>query len=332
MFKITLIKNDGSKAINISPIVRAFSWDSDMSLKSVIEFDIIWSNTKYIPKNPVEIGDLVVISFDGEEVNRGIIVSEKRDGKPTIQYTAYDYGWYLSKSSSVYQFKVASAKQAITKILTDFGMPIGNVAEMPTLIDSVFVQKTPAEIITTIIKAHERQSGQKMYSELRKGKMYIESMKDMVIIGKFKLATNLASNNVLDNPIGIERKRSIEDMRNKIKVILSQNDNYETVALAQDIESGAKFGLLEQTFKIDEEDASKARQVSKILLQRLNKIHESNKISLMGDYRFKAMRLFDLKEPLTGSEGRYMITNCNHEVSSEVHTMELSLTLPEDIA
>ncbi len=332
MFTVKLVKNDGNSVFDITPLVNNLSWDSDLSLKSVIEFSVIWGGAKYIPYNPVDVGDLVLIYNQEKEVNRGIVVNEKKNGRDIVSYVAYDYGWYLGKSTSVYQFNGASVTQAITKILNDFGMPIGVIAPMPALVSSVFIQKSPADIITDLLKAHERQTGQRMYAEIRQGKIYIERMKDMVLIGSFKLASNIAANNVLDNPIGSERTRSIENLKNQVKIILSKNDNYETIALAQDTSSGSRFGLLEQTFKIDEEDAAKARQVAKILLERLNRIHEDNKITLMGDPAFKSGRLFDLTEPVTGASGRYMIANCSHKVTGRLHVMDLVLTLPEDIA
>jgi len=331
MFSVKLVKNDGSKVIGIAPIVNKLSWDSDLSLKSVMEFGINWGDARYLPYNPVELGDLAILYAGDKEVNRGIIVTEKRKGRDSVAYTAYDYAWYLSKSKSVYQFNGISVSKAIKKILSDFGIPIGSMASMQAIVSKVYIQKSPAEIMTDLLKMHEQQTGQRMNTELRQGQLYIEKMEDMEFIGTFKLASNIAPNNVLDNPLGAERTRTIEDMRNQVKIILSKNDNYETVALAQDVNTGSKYGLLEEVFKIDEEDVAKARQVSKILLERLNKIHESNKISLMGDPKFKAGKIFNLYEPVTKMQGRYMITNCSHNVEGGYHVMDLVLTLPEDI-
>lgn len=333
MFKITLVKNDATKAYDITPVVGAFSWDSNLSLASVMEFNTSWSDYHLYPKNPIELGDLIIITKDGMEVNRGIVVKNKQSDPVNIVYTAYDYGWYLGKSKSVYQFNNVTATQAITKVLNDFGMPIGNVTEMNNIINTVFVQKSPAEIITEIIKSYERQTGIKIFSELREGRIYIEKMSDAIVIGKFRLAPNLGYRNVLDGTLGAEREQNIEEMRNRIKIILADSDSYQTIALEQDTNMASKYGLLEETYKIDEADAAKARQVAKILLKRLCRIHETNKIQLFGDVSFKAGRLFDVVEPITGMEGRYMITECKHMVDvGGIHTMDLTLTLPEDVA
>lgn len=331
MFQIKLIKNDGSSVYDVGPLISQIAWDSNLSLKSVIDFSINWNDARFFPKNPIELGDLIIILKDGIEANRGIIVNESLKGRGSITYTAYDYAWYLGKSKSVYQFNNMNATQAITKVLDDFGMPIGSILDMPTIVNRVFIQKSPAEIIREIIKQFEQQTGNKVVAELRQGKLYIENMRDMLVLGTFKLASNIEAVDVLLNPLGADRNRSIEEMRNRIKIILANQDNFETIALEQDTAGAEKYGLLEETFKIDEEDAAKARQVARILLRRLSKIHETNTITLMGDITFKAGRLFDVVEPLTGMKGRFLITQCKHEVKQNIHTMQLTLTHPENV-
>lgn len=342
MFKITLVKNDASKAYDITPVTIKISWDSVLSTSSTMTITTTWSNYYGWPKNPIEIGDLIIISKGDTEINRGIIVKSNdatkgiiiKDKQPDaipVIYTIYDYGWYLGKSKSVYQFNNIPAKQAIEKILNDFRIPVGNIIEMPNLIDSIFVQKSPAEIMSSVIKSYEKQTGNRVYAEFRKGKLYVEKMADAVVIGKFNLATNIESYNILDAIISADCTQSIEEMRNRIKIILVEQDNFETIALEQDIESISKFGLIEEVYKIDEADRAKAGQVAKILLERQNKIHQTNKLTLMGDINFKAGRLFDVE--VAGKTTRYMIVEAQHNVEAgAVHTMSLTLKLPEEVA
>jgi hypothetical protein len=338
MFKILLIKNDGTKSYNITPIIEKISWESNLSLMSVIEFSVIWNDTRFFPKNPVEIGDIVLITKDDAEVNRGVIVNEDRQGRQPITYKAFDYAWYLGKSKSVYQFSKISATQAITKILNDFGMLVGSIAKMNTIVDKIYIEKSPAEIIWDIIKMEEQQRGFKFNAELRKGRIYIERMKDLVIKGTFKLAENVTAYDILSNPLDASRSRSIEDMKNRINVIVELDDNdkqkagYVTTAFEQDANLISKYGLLEETVSVDAGDSAKSREVAKILLKRLGRIHESNSLKLMGDVRFKAGRLFDVIKPITGMNGRFMIRSTKHEVINQIHTMELELALPEDVA
>lgn len=333
MFKLLLVKNDGSKTYDITAIVGKVSWDSNLSLMAVMDFDIIWTNmAQYFPKNPCDVGDVVLLMKDDTEVYRGVIVTEGRSGRASIPYKVFDYAWYLGKSKSVYQFNKVNATHAITRILNDFGMLIGSVPTMNTPINQIYMEKSPAEIIEDIYKQHERRTGKRFNVEMRKGKIYFEEMKDMVIKGTFKLADNLATHDVMISPLGSDRTRSIESLRNRVKILIERDDSkYEVAATVQDDSLIKKYGLLEDTYKIDAEDVAKAREVARILLQRLARIQETNTIKLIGDVAVKAGRLLDVKEPITGMSGRYMILTAKHSISKQVHTMDLELVLPEEV-
>src|SRR5690554_3614080 len=131
MFELLLVKNDGKTTFNITPLKGSISWDSNLSLMSVLEFELIYSDIpRLFPKNPCDLGDVVLLMKNEEEIYRGVIVTEGRSGRDAIKYTVYDYAWYLGKSKSVYQFNNIPAFQAITRILNDFGMLIGHIPTM----------------------------------------------------------------------------------------------------------------------------------------------------------------------------------------------------------
>ncbi len=333
MYTILLIKNDGSKTYDITPIVTSISYESSMSMYCPCEININYHDMpRLMPKNPCDLGDVILLTQDNVEVHRWILVNESQSGRDTIKYTCYDFAWYLGKSTSVYQFNSISASQAIEKVLTDFGMMIGHIPTMSTIIDDIYIKQSPAYIIDDIWKKHEQFSGKRYVIEMRKGKIYIEEQKDMLIKGSFKLADNLQANDIMDFPINASRTRSIEEMRNRIKILLeSENDVYEVVALSENEELISKYGLLEDTFTVDAEDIAKAREVAKILLQRLGKVHESNTITLMGDPKFKGGYLVDITENITGMNGRYVIKSAKHTISNQLHTMDIELVLPEEV-
>lgn len=336
MFNLLLVKNDGKTSYDITPITGEITWDSNLSLLAVMEFTIIWRDTVLIPKNPCDLGDVVLLMEDDVEVYRGVIATEGRSGREAIKYTVYDYAWYLGKSKSVYQFNNIAASQAITRILNDFGMLIGHIPVMNTPIDEIYLEKSPAEIIEDIYKKEERRTGKRFNVEMRNGKIYFEEMKNLVITGTFRLAGNLGVNNVLSNPLGADRTRSIESMRNRVKILVEHGKDggqaeYEIAAIAQDDALIQKYGLLEDLYKIEAEDIAKAREVARILLKRLAKIQESNSLKLMGDVTFKAGRLLDVVEPITGMNSRFMILTAKHKVANQIHTMELELVFPEEV-
>jgi len=339
MFQLLLIKNDGSKTYDITPIVDTITWDYNLSLTAAMSFNILWTDAGVFPANPCDLGDVVTLSKDGQEVYRGIIISENRNGRSPIGYNAYDYAWYLGKSKSVYQFNGISASDAILRVLNDFGMLIGNVPAMSTKVEAIYIQKTPAEIIEEVLKLHEQASGDRYVVDMEKGRIYIKEMRDMIITGTFQLADNLTRNNVLDNPLEAQRTRSIEALRNRIKIMIERDDKdvdkthpkYEVVAAKEDAALIKKYGLLEETYKIDVGDVAKARKVAQILFARTSRVQETNTIKLMGDVAFKAGRLLKVNEPITKMSGTFMIVAVKHAVTNQIHTMDVELAWPEDV-
>lgn len=333
LFKLILTKNDGTKSYDITPIVGTITWDSNLSLMSVMDFDLLWSDMPALfPVNPCDLGDIVMLYSGSEEVYRGVIVTEGRAGRESIKYTVYDYAFYLGESKSIYQFNKISASNAITRILTDFGMLIGKIAPMNSIVDELYLEKSPAEIIDDIYKREEKKTGKRFNVEMRKGKIYFEDMKDLLIKGTFRQADNLPRLDVMNTPLGADRSRTISTMRNRVKIIIDKGKSqYVVAAMVQDKALISKYGLLEEVYKIDLEDEAKARESARILLQRLGRIHETNSISLVGDVAFKAGRLLDVTEPTTKMKGRYMITAVKHTVVNQNHVMDLDLALPEEV-
>lgn len=339
MFQILLVKNDAKRSYDISPIVGTVTWDSNLSLMSVMEFDLIWSDAPggLFPKNPCDLGDVVLLLKNEQEVYRGVIVTEGRSGTDAMKYTVYDYAWYLGKSRSIYQFNKLQASEAITRILNDFGMLIGHIPAMNTIIDEIYLEKSPAEIIEDIYKREEARTGKRYNVEMRKGKIYFEEMRDLVIAGTFQVADNVMAADLFNNPLGAGRMRSIESLRNRIKILIErsglegQKASYEVAAIADDQNLIQTYGLLEDAYKIDEVDAAKAREVASILLKRLGRIQETNSIKLVGDPAFKSGRLLDVTEPITGMSGLYLILTAKHSLANQIHTMELELVLPEEV-
>jgi len=333
LFKLVLIKNDQSAQYDITPVIGSLSWDNDFTLTTALEFDVAVSDARFpTPESIMALGDMVVLTKGSDEIFRGVIVNESRKGRSPRSYVAYDFSWLLNQSKIVIQFNNISATQAITQVLEKFGLEIGSIPSMPTLIDKVYIQETPGKIIQDIIDLVEKREGYTLNGEMREGKIYLEKRKDLVIKGSFQLAENIAPEDVTAAVSEPNRTLSIEEMRNSIKIMVEEEETqYEITAEAKDDELIGQYGLLEEVIKIDAEDAAKSRQAAKIILARLGRVHETINLKLPGDIRFRAGYLFDIREPVTGINGRFIIVSAKHKVERQVHTMDLELSLPGDV-
>jgi len=309
---------------NITPLVGTLTWRSNTNeLGDQLDFDMAFNDDRYFPKIPVDLGALIVLK-NINEIFRGIVITEQKSGRNPVQYNAFDYAFYLNKSKAVYQFKTA-ADNAIKKILTDFKVPIGNIATMKTVIKKIYPGDTVSDIIKDILDIVKKATGIKYVMEMRQGKLYIEKQVDMVIKATFQLASNLAAHDIAEAIGNPSRRRSIEEMRNSIKVTSGDDKSIKIVATAKNDALIKQYGLLQEITSVDKKDIAQARSIASNMLKDLGKIFEENSVDVMGNDAVRAGRILELTEPLTGLSGRYLINDVAHTVKGGIHTMQLGL-------
>lgn len=315
----------GTTMTNITPLIGTINRRSNEDeLGEEISFDIAFNDARYFPKNPCDLGDMVILKNGNYEITRAIIADEDKSGRGPIGYTAFDFAFYLNKSTSIYQFRKMHADQCIRKILKDFGVPIGNIVSIPVSIDKIFPDDMPSDIIREIIEFAEKKLGVKYLMEMRQGKLFIERQGDLVIKANFRIfpgADLQDATNAISNP---SRKRSISDMINSIQVV--GNDD-KLVLTRNDVAMVNKYGKLQKVVKLDQEEKLSAAQIAQNELKELSKITEEISIDLIGDDRVRAGRLFNVIEPITGIKGTYLIKDVNHSISGGIHTMSLGLEM-----
>lgn len=319
--ELLLLKNN--TLTNITPIIGTITRRSNKDeLGEEISFDVAHSESKFIPDNPCDIGDMVILKNGEKEITRALIVDETRSGRSPIGYVAFDAAFYLNKSTMIKQFKKMRADQCIRNILKDFNVPIGHIPTIPVTIDQIYPDDTPIDIIRDILDRVRRQKRLKYLLEMRQGKLYIEPQDNLVIRAWFNFRNNeyrYDATGVITNP---SRSRSINDMINSIQIV---NNEDKFVLTKNDNEMMNKYGKLQKVVKLDQNEKLTAKQVAENELKELSKITEETSIELPGDDNVRAGRLLDLKEPVTGIKGRHLITEVTHTIHGRIHTMNLGL-------
>ena len=307
---------------NITPLIGNISWRSNKDeLGQELNFDIAYTDFRYYPKNPLLIGDVIVLK-NKDEITRGIIVDEVRAGRNPVKYTVFDYAFYLNKSTAIYQFNSIAADQAITKILKDFNVPIGAIAKMPTKIKHIFNNENVADIIKEILAIVERSTGVKYLMEMRKGKLVIEKRGSLKVRGVFTL---YPTGSPADSTLAVNspsRRRSIQDMINTIQIV---DNNDKLIATRADSANANKYGRLQKVITVDQEEKKYATRIAQNELNELSRVVEEVSVQLIGDDNVRAGRLFEITEETTGIKGTYLINDVEHSIANGIHTMNMNL-------
>ncbi|RKD26680.1 hypothetical protein BEP19_15850 [Ammoniphilus oxalaticus] len=318
--KLWLVKPD--KMIDITPLIGTLSWRGNVNeLGEEISFDVAFNDARYFPKNPCDLGDVVILEGkDGVEITRAVIINETRNGRNPISYNAFDYAFYLNKSKKFYQFEKMQADQAIRKIVSDAGVPIGSIVSIPIPITKIYERDERSSTIKDILEIATKSNGIKYRHEMRQGKFYLEPQGQTIVNPKFKFVWG-----EIDATLAISepsRTRSIEDMKNSIEVVVDG----KVVAQVKDDNLIKRFGLLQEVNQVSsDEEKKKPKQIAQNLLKDLGKVFETASIILPGDDSVRAGRLIELDEPVTGLKGQYLIDDVTHTITSGIHTMQLSL-------
>lgn len=280
---------------------------------------------KYWPRLEIDVGDKILFQNSGITVFTGMIVEDDTADNLTHSIKAYDYGFILNKSQVNVQFRKMAADKAIEKLCSDFGISIGSICSMPTLIDKIYSGDMVSDCLNNIISQVSADTGLEYRMEVRVNKLYIEVLTDLVITAVYKGASNIAPFDVTTEPASLQKNRSIVDMRNSVKIVSSDENSTSVIGEAKDDEAISKFGLLQQIESASENDGSQAKNQAKNRLVELNKIKNEISVRLMGDDNVRAGRILEFNQEEESLIGRYKVINASHTYYNNNHYMDLTL-------
>lgn len=315
MMKVKVIRN--GRAENITEFAGNIMWSDNVdSLGMEFSFSRPHSFFDEQFKDRFSAGDTVVLSDDRTEILRGII-TEAPIGQDT--YKGYDYAWYLNKSETVIQFKKIAADAAIRKLCDRYGVPIGKIATMNTLISKVYKDQSPSDIIRDILKQAEGETAKKYRMEMRKGKFRIEES------GAIKLKPTYVDETGKEvsctKSAAISGTRSIEEMKNQMTVTGTGEDSLQIKATAKSSASIRKYGLLTEVETGDNLTEAKARNIAKKRLKELDKVKVEFTATMIGNSEVRSDRMLYFDRPEVGIKGWYRVKSCTHTISGGIHTM-----------
>ena len=251
MFKLV------TSGMDILPYSNSLSWSSDVdTLGTQLSFDSI--------KDLAE-GQVVSLYETDKELIRGIVI-KKTDKTNTFSYVVQDYSFYL-RNKTLKQFNNMAASECIKSLITDAYL-VGNITDIPTLITQIYKDKTLDEIIEDILSKAQSDQGIYYFKEIVGNVLNVYRLEDMKIVP-----------NIIVGDYEIES--SIENMKNDISVISSEEKYNSIVASASDETKYSWYGKLSDTVTVDADNVAQALNIAINKLNELNKIEKSTTVPLV---------------------------------------------------
>lgn len=310
---------------DITYLVGKLNLNSNIdTLGDQLDFDMPYAS--YL-KYEVNEGDTVRLFSGKKEVFLGIVVT-KRNKTDNREFNCFDFAFYLNKSKIIKQFRNVSADTAIKQLLNEFSVPVGEISSMPVVINKIYYDKEVSEVLKDILEEVNKATGVRYLMEMNGGKLYIYKDTEKVVKATVKLADNVAPvdcMNTISNPI---KTRSIEEMKNNIKLYVGNEDKVQVYAESKDDVLISKYGLLQETKSLEEKDIAQAKNIAQNLLKELGKVSEMVDFTILGSFDLRAGRIVEVNEPITEISGKYRIRSASHEIGAN-HKTRLELEVVE---
>lgn len=294
---------------DITEIVTSINWSGDYKQAArFIEFGIaVSAHDVYLPKITIKMGDMVgLVDDEGEELFQGyVFYKEKSINSNEMTVTAYDGLVYLLKSKGTYNFKNMAPQAITSKVCSDFGIPIGNLASGSPL-NRLFDAEIIYNIIMTAYTIESNKSGRLFMPRMNKGKLDV--------IEKGSKVTEF----VLDAKTTIINSTYSESMENAINRVKIYDENGKEIG---EVTLDGIPGILQDIYK--KEKGHDANSRARGMLKGIEKTAE---IEAIGDLECIAGNAVVIKEPYTGLSGLFYIDNDEHTFSNGQHTMRLGLS------
>lgn len=267
---------EDNKRYEITSMVKgSISWGKTIDeFAQKLSFEIYAYKLEGMPINPVKLGSIIEIQSEKVEFS-GIVISND-ESKGSISYSAVDFTFYFTQNEEIYQFQKVKAGSCIESIILSMDAPIGIIDKVGVEIDKIYFNSSAGGVIKDIIKIIEAKKGIKFHFYFRDGKFHFRRETDS--ISTFEVDFFNRKYNAMDLSKDMSVSRSIENLKNSIKVVIKNNGTeYKTVE-SKDQNNIDKYGLLQKVEIIEADNPNDSKSIADNLLKKRNLVEEKVKI------------------------------------------------------
>ena len=319
-YSVTIIDEKGEK-YNIKDYITDLGWEeNEKELASRISFTVVDRQTSIGQLSAVLKPGCVCIVYASAggrklEVARGNIVTwahKSGSNDTSVKITCYDVLYNLQKSQDNYLIKKGTGvKKAITKILDEWKVPLGNY-EGPdfALAKKLYKSKNLSDILLDILNDAAEQAGEKCVMRDEKGQMAV------TVKGSNETVYYLDSTNCR----AVTEEISTADMVTRVKVYGKEGSTKAQATL----DGKTEFGIRQKIYiKQSKETKKAAKQAGQKILDEKGNTDTSTELTAVD---VPTVRKWDkVYLNLPGLNGYFYVCSVHHD--SESRMMDLTVKL-----
>lgn len=324
MAEINLILLKGEQGFDITQLVEQIRWggrknSSCRTLSATLIDDDGYQHAR--SEIDIEQGQQCLFSYNGQELFRGIIMSQIQTSKKKLTFTAYDNGIYLANNKDTFVYENKTASEIFRDCCTRFGFPMGEVAECTYRIPELIKPKTT--IFDTILDALSlefKATGIRHYIHSDKGNLNLLTRRENIVQWVIETGQNLSS---------YSYTKSIEQIKTRVKMVSKQN-----TALAEQSNAAleAKIGIFQEIDQPDENlTAAQINDLIASILAEKSTPERTLTVEAIGIPEvISGIGVFILIPELNLSQTFY-VDEDTHTFKDNLHLMTLKLNYANDI-
>lgn len=319
MADISLLLHKSGNTFDISGLVESVKWkgrkgSAARSLNVSLLDDKSGMNSAQ-SKIDVTQGDQLVMIYKGNEIFRGLAMSQQQSESRKMPVSAYDNGIYLANNKDTFVYENKTVHDIFIDICKRFGLKYSEAVQTSYKIPELTKSKTTAwDAIMDAVSQDFKATGTKYYIHSSKGYLSLVKRREKILPQILSTGSNI---------ISYSFKKNIEDIRTRLK-IYTDEDSVFAVRKNESLEK--KIGIFQEIEKKDD-DLSEAKLNSHIgeTLKEISTPKISLTVECLGiPEAISGAGVYVKIEPL-GINGIYYIDEDTHNFKGCVHTMNLTL-------
>lgn len=267
---------EDNKRYEITSMVKgSISWGKTIDeFAQKLSFEIYAYKLEGMPVNPVKLGSIIEIQSEKVEFS-GIVISND-ESKGSISYSAVDFTFYFTQNEEIYQFQKVKASSCIESIILSMDAPIGIIDKIDVEIDKIYFNSSAGGVIKDIIKIIEAKKGIKFHFYFRGGKFHFRREMDSISTFEVDFFNKKYNATYLSKDVSVSR--SIENLKNSIKVVIKNNETEYKSIESKDQKNIDKYGLLQKVEVIEADNPNDSKSIADNLLKKRNLVEKKVKI------------------------------------------------------
>lgn len=315
MSDISLILYRDGKTYDISELVESIKWKGRKG-SAARSVSISLLDSKNV-KSRIDVtkGHQLIFGYKGEELFRGMIMSQQQSESFKMPITAYDNGIYLANNKDTFVYENKTVHDIFIDVCKRFGIKYSSVAKTSYKIPELTKSKTTAwDAILDAVSQDFKTTGTKYYVNSSKGVLSLVKRRENILQWVLETGVNI---------ISYTYKKSIEDIKTRLKILSDEDKIY---AVKKNTELEKKIGIFQDIEKKDDDlSEAKLQEHIKETLKEISTPEISLRVEALGIPEVvSGVGVYVIIDEL-GIKRTFYVDEDTHTFKSGSHTMNLTL-------